>query len=398
MTNTEDNASGGTEKSDCSNATHKRKEPSRQEKVARGIQISKQMASIEHCQRVLKVFTTNPMGAEFWKRGEYKMIRECLEVMKSHPEKYSPIMGDKMPDGSYVGEGNSDDAKTSTPGLTPNYIVSIATHKDLGFADSPVLQVVSRPKMEFEGNSNANHSNKLHFTNLRLRDGNDDIMIGRLSMHLAHDGNRLDDGDIIELNLFTPCTYPPSGKDKPQRSPMVVIHRYSIVGTAALPLKRLNDPINCTPLTDGEIAESLNKVSQLPAGCVVLSEEGGEEMKEENGKRYERLLEVDCTHDKRYCSLYGLSTIQCVCKTDPIANIDLEVVRMYCWFATKDVCKMDNSNKRNMLYWWYMTNIYTVCGKGRRKDPPACLKAAIRKAYPAPDSWYVVYVPGKKKN
>ena len=35
MTNTEDNASGGTEKSDCSNATHKRKEPSRQEKVAK---------------------------------------------------------------------------------------------------------------------------------------------------------------------------------------------------------------------------------------------------------------------------------------------------------------------------------------------------------------------------
>ena len=43
-----------------------------------------------------------------------------------------------------------------------------------------------------------------------------------------------------------------------------------------------------------------------------------------------------------------------------------------------------------------MTNIYGICGKGNRKDPPACLKAAIRKAYPDPNGKYKPYNDGKK--
>ena len=88
--------------------------------------------------------------------------------------------------------------------------------------------------------------------------------------------------------------------------------------------------------------------------------------------------------------------MECVCVTDPVSDIDLEVVAQYCWFATKEVSKMDNSNKRNMLYWWYMTNMYFVCGAGHRKDPPACLKAAIRSAYPSDDGWYSVFQPGAR--
>ena len=30
-----------------------------------------------------------------------------------------------------------------------------------------------------------------------------------------------------------------------------------------------------------------------------------------------------------------------------------------------------------MLYWWYMTDTYNICGKVNRKDPPACLKAVL---------------------
>ena len=59
---------------------------------------------------------------------------------------------------------------------------------------------------------------------------------------------------------------------------------------------------------------------------------------------------------------------------------------------------MSNSNKRNMLYWWYMTNTYNICGKGTREDPPAYLKAAIRKAYLSEraDGMYKKFIPGTK--
>lgn len=88
----------------------------------------------------------------------------------------------------------------------------------------------------------------------------------------------------------------------------------------------------------------------------------------------------------------------CLCETDPVNKIDLEVVREYCYFATTSVSKMDNGKKRNMLYWWYMTNMYGICGKGKREDPPACLKAAIRKEYPSANGLYKKYQSGKRVN
>lgn len=110
---------------------------------------------------------------------------------------------------------------------------------------------------------------------------------------------------------------------------------------------------------------------------------------------YKKLVDIDCTPQMWYCANYGLSPLICVCKTDPPDKINLEVVREYCWFAAKEVSVMDNSNKRNMLYWWFMTNIYNIGGKGVTKKPLECLIAAIRKAYPEKDGKYIGYA-GKK--
>ena len=95
----------------------------------------------------------------------------------------------------------------------------------------------------------------------------------------------------------------------------------------------------------------------------------------------------------------GASTVLCLCDTNTVENINLEIVREYCYFATTEVLKMSNSWKRNMLYWWYMTNTYNICGKGTRVDPLACLKYAIRKAYPSEreDGMYQIFVPGTNK-
>ena len=177
---------------------------------------------------------------------------------------------------------------------------------------------------------------------------------------------------------------------------MVMIHRYSRVGWQALPPDQLPATMHCDPLTKEDLVERTNKANNLPAGRILVAADGKEE-KIEGGKEYERLVEVECTPENRYCSIYGLSTMQCLCNTDPPAELDLEVVRQYCWFADKDVCKMTKSNKRNMLYWWYMTNVYNICGSGQRRDPPACLKFAIRNLIKEDSGWYVKYDPGKKK-
>ena len=115
---------------------------------------------------------------------------------------------------------------------------------------------------------------------------------------------------------------------------------------------------------------------------------------------WEASIEVKCSPNNRFCSVYGVSTVICICESDPVDKINLEMVCEYCYFATTDVSKMSTSWKRNMLYWWYMTNTYNICGKGTRAEPPACLKNTIRKAYPSEraDGLFKKYIAESKTN
>ena len=66
---------------------------------------------------------------------------------------------------------------------------------------------------------------------------------------------------------------------------------------------------------------------------------------------YERLVEVKCTPQHQYCSVYSLSSVLCVCQTDSVAKMDLEVLQQYCHFATMEMTSMKPTHKRNMLFW-----------------------------------------------
>ena len=88
------------------------------------------------------------------------------------------------------------------PALTSKYISSIATFGELDFEIPPVLQVVAS-KMSLEASSVMKKKNSIHVTHLRLRDRSNDVITARLSMHIAHEGNKLDNGNIIRLNSYT---------------------------------------------------------------------------------------------------------------------------------------------------------------------------------------------------
>lgn len=60
-------------------------------------------------------------------------------------------------------------------------------------------------------------------------------------------------------------------------------------------------------------------------------------MEDENGDKYKELVEVECTPGNRYCTMEGVSHVLCICETNPVSRIDLEVVREHCWFATTTV-------------------------------------------------------------
>ncbi|KAL3761564.1 hypothetical protein ACHAW5_010733 [Stephanodiscus triporus] len=167
---------------------------------------------------------------------------------------------------------------------------------------------------------------------------------------------------MVQLHLITPLTYVTSsggGQGDLPRAPMVVIHTFSRIGYSPLP-QNVSNPITCVKMM--ESCES------------TISDDG----------EFDTLVDYDCTPKQRYCAKYGLSP------TDLPENINLEV-----GYANIDVTDMDNSNKRNMLYWWYMTNIYNIGGRGVTKKPPECLTSAICHAYPEKDGKYKGYRKSK---
>ena len=116
------------------------------------------------------------------------------------------------------------------------------------------------------------------------------MMKGRLSMQLAHDRNKLDPGDIIQLNSFTLLTYSSSGQDSSHCSPAVLIHTYPKVGYASLP-KKLNILSHCMELTAEQKEEYTINSMVSSAGPL----EDGED------NTWEWLKDVECTPKHCYC-------------------------------------------------------------------------------------------------
>ena len=329
--------------------------------------------------KTLNIITRASDGLAKWAKGAFRPVREALYPFMSSPEKYHMMDGDERPDDDVNNSGKD------CPNLSPDIVVRIANLQN-DIPDELILQVVSKPLMAFEKNEStqSNSSNLIHYTHARLSDGSGDQIKARMSMELAYDGKRLHEGDVIMLTRFTPITfaYSSSGSTNAQRTPAIIVHSFTRVGHTHVS-DTLNPPKHCEAAVDSST-------------CALTPNPEVETMTD--GSEFEELVEVDCTPENRYCSLYGVNMATCICNFDPVEDVNLQELRQYCWFATKEVDKMANTHKRNMLYWWYMTNTYNICGKGNRLDPPACLKAAIRKAHPEANGKYKIFVPGGQSN
>ena len=74
---------------------------------------------------------------------------------------------------------------------------------------------------------------------------------------------------------------------------------------------------------------------------------------------------------------------------------DLEDIADKFYATTMPVEAMANNLKRNMLYWYYATEVYHVRGWLDRKPLPTCLVFCIRFIYPNDEGErYVGFIPG----
>ena len=56
-----------------------------------------------------------------------------------------------------------------------------------------------------------------------------------------------------------------------------------------------------------------------------------------------------------------------------------------CYLTTDELNIIPNNHERNIVFWWYATNVYSIVGKGNTKRISICLEYAIREKYPNPD-------------
>ena len=216
-------------------------------------------------------------------------------------------------------------------------------------------------QQSFHGFSESHAPPTTKITHLRLVDGDGNQMTGRLSTDIADQGKQLKKGDIIRLDLYTELAH--HINQSTSKMPCVFILKYSVIAFSCKPpVTKVHVPLPCAtsvPVNPPPTKKSKSSdVSDAP---------------------------VDCCPSSRYCSLHGTIFIVCICDTIPVEKLDLESIKEDCYFATDDLDTMSNSHKRNMIYWWYATNVYSICGKGKRKELPKCLVHKIRQCHPSED-------------
>ena len=193
-------------------------------------------------------------------------------------------------------------------------------------------------------------------------------MVGRIVLQLCFicsEARKLKAGDVIsKLSRFTKLSHQ-LGTSTPK--PALFIMEYFHVGYSKLP-----DSIILSPL-DLDCDLSMVNTSD-PTDKKTTS-------RSENTQQISTESDAECNNKNRLCSVYGISMISCICKTNPVGSLDLDTIREDCYFADKKVEDMTNSQKRCMIYWWYATNKH-------RMRLPNCLVKAVRDEYPEDDGVY----------
>jgi len=100
------------------------------------------------------------------------------------------------------------------------------------------------------------------------------------------------------------------------------------------------------------------------------------------------------------CSIYGNNCVECVTHTFIIKDIVLDDLLIECYFMDENLSSdtMVPKHKMLLLYWWFSTNIYLICGRYNICKLHQCLIDAICAVYPNPIGVaYVGHTPSTKR-
>jgi hypothetical protein len=187
----------------------------------------------------------------------------------------------------------------------------------------------------------------IKLTEIRLVDGDSHQIHCRLALHLADRGRALERDDKLRLDLFTPPSFEINANT--HRMPALFIVQMSHVGHSAL----LDDMVREELLVCNSTRETADNQAALLGAP------------DHDGLDPWATSPPVCTNENRVCARYGVWFIGCVCDVLLVGQRYLATIKEDCYFAAVDLDEMTPSHKRNMLFWWYATNVYNISGKSK---------------------------------
>ena len=322
-----------------------------------------------------------------WKSDFCDDLCEFYNFAVSHPTRFpvnmddSPLPDKQTPDPS---------VDTSNPPLLTTGFISALAAKEIMMEEKykePVLRVVGLTIGYEETDGSVHQAAKR--ARVLLWDGGEHVVLGVIAGHLiGFVEQHLDGGQpIIRLKTHIDSVYQDIAgsaavRDSSTRPCLLIVH-YQFL---------------CRPIKDIDATKFDEIVvdSGKKGGNVDVDEVIGEP----ESNFHKRILNfqkntdteplpvssvVFCKAPHFLCSRYGQRQYSCVAERfESLVGTDdfLKGAFWHCYFVDRPVEKMDNSKRRNLLYYWFVTNIYFIRGSKNRKELPECLLCLIRMSYP----------------
>jgi len=334
---------------------------------------------------------------QLWFEPELQHTRQFIEEVNQNPSLFPPIMT--------LAADTGESPESSIPPLTKGfaerlYEGKVCDNHDIGrnFLVVLVTNLESRYHTIELGRRLTNQEKRY---TLHAADGDENIITIKIATQINGHMGTVKVGSVIELRSFRRGFMPRLHPEDPERLAILVSNfrtRGSMEVKDSLlqkPTKRLivQHPEDLDEESSGDDDEEDNSDDN----------DGDDETSDEETAAIDdkdpslRWKSAKCTSSKRLCHKHGYGFDVCVTEAYPIDEFILEEIARECWFVNKEVEKMAPNEKRNILYWWFMVNVYHISGKDKRKRPPRCLIKAIREQYPNPPGVPYVDFRAKKR-
>ena len=241
------------------------------------------------------------------------------------------------------------------------------------------------------GSALAAHGRPFNTTSLTLLDGSGKLIVARVALTITEKARSLQQGHVIKLTKFHRWHVAPY--DDIHSTAGIGLVDFDIVGMGQLLQVDGGPSAAIRSDTDALVAAVCEEADDDPTAAPEADTFGNWDETRERPP----IPPACCTAANRSCSMYGTLFFQkCVCEEMLVpTEEDLEDIADKYYATTMPVEAMANNLKRNLLYWYYATEVYHVRGWLDRKPLPTCLVFCIRFIYPNDKGErYVGFIPG----